>query len=194
MRAVDFALFSLINAGPTTSPAVVQAALYASDVLPSALVALLAGGALRDARWRRGLWMALFSLLVVWAMVTLFRGWLPMPRPAQLGLGIQWAPQGMRPGFPSMHVAGVAAFAFSLVFSRLRLAMVCALAVMALVAWSRLLLGLHFPSDVLGGLVAGGLAAWLVEGCAVVLRGWSVWRRAGRRDQRRAGVTIQPLP
>lgn len=85
------------------------------------------------------------------------------PRPAFYGLGIQWVPQGVRPGFPSMHAAGTFAAAFALWCLPSRVPMLAALVVAALVAWSRMYLGLHFPSDIMAATMLGALVAIVVE-------------------------------
>ncbi len=163
MRTLDLALFSLINAGPGTSLWLVRVAAFISDILPALAVGLFGLGALMVPAWRRPLLAGVVSLLLVWALVTLFRSQVQMPRPAALGLGVQWASQGIRPGFPSMHAAGSFAFAMALVFGSLRWPAVAFVLVALLVIWSRVFLGLHFPSDVLAGAALGTVVALAVS-------------------------------
>ncbi|HYN63282.1 MAG TPA: phosphatase PAP2 family protein [Candidatus Limnocylindrales bacterium] len=163
MRSLDLALFSLINAGAATPRWLIDVAAFISDAMPALVVGAFTAGALFVRAWRRPLLVGLLSLLLVWGLVMLFRSAIQVPRPAAMGLGVQWASQGIRPGFPSMHASGSFAFAMSLVFARLR-GPALVLFVFALgVAWSRVFLGLHFPSDVLAGAVLGTLAALAVE-------------------------------
>lgn len=174
MRSLDLALFSLINAGAGTPRWIIDTAAFISDVMPALVVGTFALGAVFVRAWRRPLLAGLLSLLLVWGVVMLFRSAIQVPRPAALGLGVQWASQGIRPGFPSMHASGSFAFAMSLVFARLRGPALVLLLFALLVAWSRVFLGLHFPSDVLAGAVLGTLAALAVE-------------RSVRRSPARAG-------
>ena len=169
MQHFDIALFSLINAGAATPGWVIQWAAFISDVLPGLAVGVFALGAIALPAWRRPLLAAFVSLLLAWALVTLFRSAVHVPRPAALGLGTQWAAQGLRPGFPSMHATGSFAFAMSLAFARLPWPAAVFVSTALLVAWSRVFLGLHFPSDVLAGAVLGSLLAWVVY---AVLRRW----------------------
>lgn len=61
--------------------------------------------------------------------------------------------------FPSGHTASSFAAAFSLCFSRNKL-WIPAMALAALIGFSRLYLYVHFPSDVLAGIVLGALCGW----------------------------------
>lgn len=159
MRSLDFTLFHAINAGLGTPRGWVDFGVGVSEWLPGAFMLALALGALWRPAWRRPLLVALLSLALAWLTVTAFRHALPMPRPAALGLGVQWVGQGARPSFPSMHVTGVAAVAWSLLISRCGWPALVAACVGVLVGWSRIFLGLHFPSDVLGGVAVGLLVA-----------------------------------
>lgn len=163
MQGLDAALFGLVNAGPSVPAWSLRFASFASDFLPALLALAMGAGALVDRRWRHAFFTAMISVLAVWLIVNAVRGLFPMPRPAFYGLGIQWVPQGVRPGFPSLHAAGTFAAAFSLWCLPGRAPMLAALAVAATVAWSRLYLGLHFPSDVIAAAMLGALVPLLVE-------------------------------
>lgn len=68
-----------------------------------------------------------------------------------------------RPGdysFPSGHTAASFAAAFALVFARSRHGL-WAMVLAAVIAFSRLYLYVHFPTDILGGVAVGLLAGWL---------------------------------
>lgn len=175
MRPIDIAVFTWINAGAATAPGWIAFAAFVSDVLPAIAVGAFALGAAFKPAWRKPLLAGLVSVLVVWALVSLFRSIVHVPRPAALKLGTQWASQGIRPGFPSMHASASFAFAVSLLMARSGWPGVAVLATAFMVAWSRLFLGLHFPSDVLAGALLGTLVAMAVGLC---LR--RLWQRAAR--------------
>lgn len=163
MQGLDFALFGLINAGPSAAAWSLAFAEFCSDLLPAMLTLAIGFSALFSRRWRYALFTVLLSVLAAWIVVTVIRALAPIPRPAFYGLGIQWVPQGVRPGFPSMHAAGTFAAAFALWCLPSRLPMLAALVVAALVAWSRVYLGLHFPSDIVAATMLGALVAIVVE-------------------------------
>ncbi len=175
MGALDVSLFQWVNAGAGTPHWLIGVAAFVSDSLPLTLVVLFAIAAVFKPAWRRPFAICALSMVLVWLSVRGARALFPMPRPAMFGLGMQWAEQGRRPGFPSMHAAVAFAMATSLWVSRLRAPALVATLFALLTAWSRLFLGLHFPSDVLAaaalGIIVAGLATGLVR--------FAMSRRAG---------------
>jgi undecaprenyl-diphosphatase len=163
MQDLDIALFGMINAGVSSPLWAIRLARFVSDFLPALMMLAMGVAALFDRRWRRALFTALISLVVVWVIVSMIRSQMPVPRPAFYGLGIQWTTQGVRPGFPSLHAAGSFAVAFSLWSLPWRSPMRAALAMACTVAWSRVYLGLHFPVDVIAAFMLGLLVSVVVE-------------------------------
>lgn len=163
MQDLDFALFRLVNASTSVPAWSLGFAAFASNLMPALLTLCVGVCALFSRRWRYVLFTLLLSVLAVWLIVNMVRTLVPVPRPAFYGLGIQWVPQGARPGFPSLHAAGTFAAAFALRCLPSRVPMLAALVVAAVVAWSRVFLGLHFPSDVVVAALLGAVVAVAVE-------------------------------
>ncbi|HYP71999.1 MAG TPA: phosphatase PAP2 family protein [Variovorax sp.] len=176
MNFLDMSLFALVNAGAGTPAWRIHLAAVVSNFLPAAMVLLLAVLALVEPQRRRTLWVALLSLFMAWVCVNMIRYWMPMPRPAALELGTQWLPQGRRSGFPSMHATGSFAVAAALLLERRdRWALAFMLAA-GTIAWSRVYLGLHFPSDVQVGAALGVLVATTVYGLTLGGQRVAAWR------------------
>lgn len=160
-------LFLSINAGPTSSAAArlmgVAAAEWLFWLIP---IALVIGWVCGGSRLRHAL---LVSAIAASAGVVLNQGigliW-PHPRPFMIGLGRQLIAHQPDPSFPSDHLTVVWAVAFSLIFASgtaRKLGMTLAILGMV-IAWGRIFVGVHFPLDMLGSVIAGvvvSVMAWI---------------------------------
>jgi len=205
---VDWSLFHLVNTGvatrdwledPVTTFAALAVPLYAAATFGLWFLARPYG----DAKWKlasaSGLASAAVALL---ANQVIAHVW-DRPRPflthhASTQLLSAPSPD---PSFPSDHAAAAFAIAFAvLAFSRR--GGVVFLTVASLIGVSRIALGLHYPSDVLAGLLVGFVAAmfvtrlagrWIARLVALVSRVSDpvldrVWNRlAPEQAARRAG-------
>ena len=169
MLPFDHALFLFLNATTVTPVAVLSAAKWLSLGLPLCLTGSVVG-ALMFARKpvQRDLLGVIASIALAALIAYLIRQHWPSLRPAQLGWGVQWIEHSARAGFPSMHATIAFAMAQGLLLAphirRMALgrpviaaAWLCALGI----GWSRVCLGVHTPSDVLGGAFVGICAASL---------------------------------
>ncbi len=64
--------------------------------------------------------------------------------------------------FPSGHSATIASFAFAVFFKNKKLGYICLVA-MLLIGLSRIVAGVHFPIDIIGGYALGFLVAYLLK-------------------------------
>ena len=116
--------------------------------------------------WRKAGVVLLLALLIEAFLCNIvLKNLVAMPRPFTLHENVQLLiPAPHDYSFPSGHTGAAFASAAALYFSRARYwLMVLVLAV--LIAFSRLYLYVHFPTDVLGGIVLGVASAWLAEKC-----------------------------
>ena len=116
--------------------------------------------------WRKtGVVLLLALLIEAFFCNIVLKNLAAMPRPFTLRENVQLlilAPHDY--SFPSGHTGAAFASAAALYFSRARYwFVVFVLAV--LIAFSRLYLYVHFPTDVLVGIVLGIASAWLAEKC-----------------------------
>lgn len=171
LSQLDQWLFLLLNAGPGTDPVFITAFRWVSEGLLATVVLALALIAITQQRHRRDVLVALGCMLLAAIVVQLIRARFALPRPAALGLGIQWVAHGASPGMPSAHATAAFAFAAALARAPWRRASAAAFAAAALIGYSRVFLGLHLPGQVLAGALLGCALPWVA---------WPVPRHAGQ--------------
>ena len=179
--ALDRTLFLWLNLDASSSGAAVGLALAASRGLPAAAaLGLLLALALGPAPWRRNLLTAGAAMALAWLGASLLKRGITAPRPFMLGLGTDWLGHSGGNGFPSSHASVAAAFAASALLGGWPRTLRWALALAgALVCWSRIAVGVHFPSDVLAAMLLGSLCALAAQAAAA----WLTARRARAKSR-----------
>ncbi len=150
---------------------------------PSMLVLALIGVGLLAVLGRRDLALVLGVAAALRAVGPVLKVLIASPRPTIEAVVIVAEADGL--GFPSGHALGAALLYGAIVIiapqaiaNRLiaRGIQIFAIAMMALVALSRVRLGVHWPSDVVGGLLFGLAAVCLMQGVMLA------WRHAQVRS------------
>jgi len=155
-----------------------------------AMIAAVAALFLALTRQRTAAWLLLWATLGALVLNTLLKHLFDRPRPRIFS----WGTHALTTSFPSGHAMSAAAIYGTVALLAARLARrrgvraavyaACSV-VVALVAFSRLYLGVHYPTDVLAGLVIG--AAW-ASFCAAALEAvWQTRQRRRRGDPSGAG-------
>ena len=181
MNSFDQAAFLWLNLGASAPPALVEAARLASLQMPHWMVAATLAVALAGRpEWRSQAWRALLAILLAAVTASALKHGFHHARPFAMGLGRQWLPHGASAGFPSAHAATAMAFAVAAMLAPVRWPARASVLIAALaVGWSRIALGLHFPSDVLVGWALGALCALVVQRLTLPTgRRWP-WTRPG---------------
>lgn len=170
MTGIDTLIFSWINLNAQTPGLVLGLARLASLDLPRYLLAgTLAIALAGRAPWRNQALRALLAMALAALAAHLIKYTVHLPRPFMLGIGDTWLPHASTPGFPSAHTSVASAFAVSIMLAPGAhwLVRVVLVVLAGLVAWSRIALGLHFPSDVLAAMLLGSLCALLAQSIKV---------------------------
>jgi membrane-associated phospholipid phosphatase len=159
---------------------------YPSVLIPIATLLLVLAIFLKN--WRARMLMSVASLLISWRGADFFQHYFARPRP------VDWViKHELTFSFPSSHAAIAVGFyglwAALLYWSELpksfRTVAACVLAIFAAaICWSRLSLGAHFLTDIVGGALLGFIVAALCAAFVVAVFG----RIAGPapREQNRA--------
>ncbi|HDU5577065.1 TPA: undecaprenyl-diphosphate phosphatase [Klebsiella aerogenes] len=155
LENINYALFALINATPSSSWWAIEVATFiAKDliiIVPLVVVALwLWGPNQRQLVFKVMLALAL-SLSISWVIGHLF----PHDRPFVGGVGYNFLHHAADDSFPSDHGTVIFTFALAFLFWHRVWSGTLLLVIASAIAWSRVYLGVHWPLDMLGGLLAG---------------------------------------
>lgn len=163
MESLNQSLFLLLNAPAHPGYSMVLFAKLLAEglvwLIPLTLIANWLSGQQERRRIAVMATLAGLSALLLNQVVGLF--W-QHPRPFMIGLGHTLIDHSPDSSFPSDHLSLIWAVALQLqVQVKTRISGLL-LALMGIpVAWARIYLGVHFPLDMLGALISGGLSAWL---------------------------------
>ncbi|MBT0726986.1 undecaprenyl-diphosphate phosphatase [Rosenbergiella australiborealis] len=177
MEQLNTQLFLWLNATPDSPRWLINLAIIlAKDVIgiiPLVVVCLWLWSPKNLIESRRELVLKTITALLYAIIFSSIIGVLyPHPRPFAIGLGYQWINHSPDTSYPSDH--GTFIFTFSLAFMcwhRLWSGLVL-LVIGMLIAWSRIYLGVHWPLDMLGGLLVGMI------GCLTAQFGWKFYGNA----------------
>ncbi|MEB3754802.1 undecaprenyl-diphosphatase [Acinetobacter sp. MD2(2019)] len=172
LETVNLALFSAINASATAKPFVVHLAIFiANDVLYILLALLLFLWCYGDLQLKERALKAVvltgIALLLGYVISLIY----PHSRPFVLHVGRTLIEHKATASFPSNHMLIFSTIALSYYFSARKCIGSILFALAAAVAWSRVYLGVHFPLDMLGGLIVAVL---------VNIAGYYAWQRYGQ--------------
>ncbi|OAE63821.1 undecaprenyl-diphosphatase [Achromobacter xylosoxidans] len=172
LESFNQSLFLLINADPATPAWRIHAAILTANQLILLVPGVMAAVWLWGGQAQRSLMLkALASVAVALGLSYVCGALWPHPRPFVIGLGHVFFAHKPTSSFPSNHTIIIAAFAFALILDRRWAGWGwLALAGALLVGTSRVYLGVHFPLDIVGGLLLAPVAAAITV---------PVWRRAG---------------
>jgi undecaprenyl-diphosphatase len=160
---VDLFLFKVLNGFAASADAIEdpfeflanEAELMFAVLLA---VAFVARGKFASVNARHGVVAAGLSALLALAVAHLISGMWDRPRPFEAHHVHLFVSPSTDPSFPSDHATAAFAIAVALLLRNKRVGWI-ALAMAIVVCVSRIAVGVHYPSDVLGGALIGSLAA-----------------------------------
>jgi undecaprenyl-diphosphatase len=159
---VDIALFTTLNALPARLPVLGRIAVVIAEdgiVLYAVLLLWLWVRAARTADRRRLLLLAVFAAVLSLGVNAALNIAYPRPRPFSVLPAHVLVPRPHDVSFPSDHAAVTAAIGVALILGGGAAWGVAALIGAAVIGLARVAVGIHYPSDIAGGMAVGALCA-----------------------------------
>ena len=160
---MDTVLFKLLNQLAGINIWSDRLIVFAADYLLYFLILFLAIWALVWKNFRVAVFALATAILSRFLVTEIIRFFYNRPRPFEILEGVgQLVDHSGGGSFPSGH----AAFAFGLaffVYIHNKNKGICYLIIALLMGLGRVLAGVHYPSDILGGLTVGLVSAWIMK-------------------------------
>ncbi|MDP2721521.1 MAG: phosphatase PAP2 family protein [Bacteroidales bacterium] len=138
------------------------------------ILLLITGIAKQNIRLRSKALFLLISVVLSSGFTQILKYAIDRPRPFITYDFVEKISSGGSPSFPSGHTSEAFAIAIALCFAYPRWFIIIPSIIWAImIGYSRMSLGVHYPSDVLAGVVIGVTAAW------VCYRGWHFYTGEG---------------
>ena len=147
------------------SPFLISLAVFIARWLIVAFLPLAVFCIVQGKEGKHAVYEAVWALLIALLATSLLASYVQRPRPFNATPDpaapiVRLIPPPYNTSFPSGHTASACAMAAALLYVNRRVGFV-AVAVAALVALGRIVVGVHYPTDILGGLIIG-IAAFAI--------------------------------
>lgn len=155
---MNYYIFNIINglAGKYVllDQIMIFSAKYLVSIIPIIIIALLLT---HTAENKKAAIFIAFSVGLSLLLGYITKSFYYHPRPFAMGLGLNLVPDDLTSSFPSSHTTSMFALSFAILFIKRYKLAVMSFVLASLVGFSRIFIGVHFPFDILGGIIYGAI-------------------------------------
>ncbi|UTO28910.1 undecaprenyl-diphosphatase [Bartonella harrusi] len=161
LNQIDVALFEMLAGNHQSWPVLILFSIFCAKfliyIIPLHLCVLWFCGQEKERRVALSIVMSICVSLFIGYLISLIYF---HPRPFVAGLSIPLIKHKATASFPSNHALTIASYTASLCFYRYKVASQFATVFLCLICWGRIFVGVHYPFDVLAGIILGSLISW----------------------------------
>ncbi|WP_317993043.1 undecaprenyl-diphosphatase [Bartonella gliris] len=166
LNQIDAALFEMLAGNHQSWSVLVLLSIFCAKfliyIIPLHLFALWFCDGVMGRRVVLSICVSICTALFIGYLISLiyFR-----PRPFVMGLTTPLIKHRATASFPSNHALTIASYMVSLYFYRYKVSSKFAAVFLCLICWARVFVGVHYPFDILAGVILGSLISWSVIQC-----------------------------
>lgn len=159
----DQNLFHWIAGSPSSPTLIVFLAIFCAKVLIYIIPFYLVLFWFYGGEWGRKVVVSVFIAVAAALIISFFIGQLfYRPRPFDAGIGVALIDHRSNASFPSNHALIFSAYVTVLYLLSYRTAAKIGFIAGALTCWARIFVGVHYPFDILGGVLLGAVSGYIV--------------------------------
>ncbi|MGF7156727.1 undecaprenyl-diphosphatase [Bartonella heixiaziensis] len=161
LNQIDVALFEMFAGNHQSWPVLVLFSIFCAKfliyIIPLHLFILWFCCEVKERRVVLSICVSIFTALFIGYLISLFYF---HPRPFVVGLTTPLIKHRPTASFPSNHALTIASYMASLYFYRYKVAFRFAAIFLCLICWGRIFVGVHYPFDILAGIILGSFISW----------------------------------
>ncbi|EJF80718.1 hypothetical protein MCO_00232 [Bartonella sp. DB5-6] len=162
LNRIDVALFQMLAGNHQSWSVLVAFSIFCAKfliyVIPLHLCVLwFSGGTIEPRRIALSICVSICVSLFIGYLISLIYF---HPRPFAAGLTTPLIKHRATASFPSNHAITIASYIANLYFYRYKIASKFAAVFLCLVCWGRIFVGVHYPFDILAGVILGSFISW----------------------------------